>query len=750
MTGHEPDPDVAREVLRRTGGNPYYVETLVDEGAPARGGSEQVPRALADLLVGRVDALPDHARAVVRCTAVATRAVPDRVLRAVTGLGQADLEDAVRVAIAEGVLAPDGHGYAFVHDLLREAVYGDLLPGERARLHAAHAAALGASGSLRVAELAHHFTEAHDAPSSLTWSIRAADEAMRLQAPGEALQHLERALGDWTDVDGAASLAGSTQGRIAVRAARAARLAGEPARATDWAGRAIRLCDSDGDRPGGIEARAELVRQLVEADATTQAVGPAEEAVRLAEGADPYSVALAHVVLSRALLADRRTDQARPVAEQALVEARAAEVPGLEVEALATAAFLDEIAGDRVVAADRLGTALRLARSAGELTAELRAHYSLASLHYYDGDVGGSLPVLRTALTRVAESGLRWSNPGIELRLLSAVALFVSGDFDGSLETAQPPAGRPPDVAAARLAAVSCYPTVAGGLPDAAARLVALRDSWDVHPQVALVAGGCEAEHLTWEGDRGAAVAVVERAQSHLDTVAGEGMYGGLWLAAIALGALADEASYCRQRRDETGAASALRQGDAVQQRVARIIEGGHGRPGELGPEGRAWHARTVAEHARLQGEPAVDAWQQALDAFGYGHVYEQARCRWRLAEALVAAGDREGARNHALAAVASAEQMRAAPLRRALAATVSRARLAGPAATADSVLTGREREVLALVAEGMTNREIGNQLFISEKTASVHLSNLMAKLNVTSRTEAVTVAHRRGLLNVI
>ena len=70
--------------------------------------------------------------------------------------------------------------------------------------------------------------------------------------------------------------------------------------------------------------------------------------------------------------------------------------------------------------------------------------------------------------------------------------------------------------------------------------------------------------------------------------------------------------------------------------------------------------------------------WQQALDAFGYGHVYEQARCHWRLAEALVAAGDRAAARTHAQAAAASAEQMQAAPLQRAVAATVSRARLAG------------------------------------------------------------------------
>ena len=225
-------------------------------------------------------------------------------------------------------------------------------------------------------------------------------------------------------------------------------------------------------------------------------------------------------------------------------------------------------------------------------------------------------------------------------------------------------------------------------------------------------------------------------------------MYGGLWLAALALAALADTAESCRQRRDDAGVSAALHQGEIVLQRVQRIITHGRGRPGDLGPEGRAWHARAVAEHARLTGGPAVEEWRQALDAFGYGHVYEQARCHWRLADALVAAGDRSSARTHAQEAATAATGMRAVPLQKAIEASVSRARLSG-AAAANSVLTDREREVLALVAEGLTNREIGNRLFISAKTASVHLSNVMTKLNAASRTEAVTVAHRRGLLDV-
>ena len=138
---------------------------------------------------------------------------------------------------------------------------------------------------------------------------------------------------------------------------------------------------------------------------------------------------------------------------------------GLEVEALTTSALLDEIGGDLDGAAARLGDAVRVAQAEGEPAVELRARYALASLRYYNGDIAGSLPVLRAALARVDETGLRWSDSGVELRVLHAVALFVSGDLDGSLAVAQAPDTRPPDVAAARLAAVGCYAAVARGLP---------------------------------------------------------------------------------------------------------------------------------------------------------------------------------------------------------------------------------------------------------------------------------------------
>lgn len=747
--GAEPEPHMAEEVFRRTGGNPFFVQALAEE-LDATGRLDAVPTGLADLLVGRLEPLPDAAREVVRAAAGSAGTVPDSVLRAVLGRPDVEVDEALRAAVQAGLLVPDGAGYRFAHDLLRTAIHDDLLPGGRARLHADYADVLASAGA-PPGEVAHHHALAGNRPHALVWSMRAADDALLATAPEAALHHLQDVLDAWPDVTGAEALTGTTPGRVAVRAAAAAGLAGEPARSVELARLAVELTDGAGDAVGAVQARAELVRQLIALDRTSELLVPAEQAAALAaaEGVDAGTAALAEVMLARSLLSSRDTVAARPVAERALDRARAAAVPSLEVDALTTLAFLDEVDGDVARAAEQLGAAALLARQHGELAAELRAHYTLASLHYYGGDVAGALPVLRSGLARAAEAGVRWSDPGVEMRVLEVIALYVGGDLDASLAAAAVPDRRRPDAAAARLAAVGCYAAVARGRDDAASRLARLEESWEVDPQVALVGGGCEVERLTWAGEPVAAVAVAQRALEHLDAVVGERMYGGLWLAALALAALADHAAACRLQRDEAGAAAAETAGASWTARAEQLVVGGRGRPGDLGPEGRAWHARSVAEAARLRGVPAVEEWQVALDAFAYGHEPELARCRWRLAESRLAEGDRDTARSLLEAAAESAARMGARPLQDAIDATQRRTGLGRPARGTTAVLTGREREVLVLVAEGLTNREIGRRLHISEKTASVHLSNVMAKLNASSRTEAVTVAHRRGLIEV-
>ncbi len=179
-----------------------------------------------------------------------------------------------------------------------------------------------------------------------------------------------------------------------------------------------------------------------------------------------------------------------------------------------------------------------------------------------------------------------------------------------------------------------------------------------------------------------------------------------------------------------------------------------------LGPEGRGWLARAEAEYLRAAGHNTPEAWEAMLSAFGPHYVYETARGQWRLAEALIEAGRAEEARPIWRAAAATAAGLGAAPLAAALDALARRARLDPGPATGTAVsgvsaatgayltesLTERERDVLRLLARGQSNRQIGTELFISPKTASVHVSNILAKLAVTNRTEAAAIAHREGL----
>ncbi|WP_037891738.1 response regulator transcription factor [Streptomyces viridochromogenes] len=151
----------------------------------------------------------------------------------------------------------------------------------------------------------------------------------------------------------------------------------------------------------------------------------------------------------------------------------------------------------------------------------------------------------------------------------------------------------------------------------------------------------------------------------------------------------------------------------------------------------------------RAVSGPDVSAWAKAVAAFDYGDAYERARCRLRHAEALLAADDREAAATEARAARETAARLGAAPLLQRLDALIRRGRLAQAAADRSSALTARERDVLRLLALGRSNRQIGEELYITGKTASVHVSDILAELGAASRTEAVALAaHRKGLVS--
>ena len=178
---------------------------------------------------------------------------------------------------------------------------------------------------------------------------------------------------------------------------------------------------------------------------------------------------------------------------------------------------------------------------------------------------------------------------------------------------------------------------------------------------------------------------------------------------------------------------------------------------GHWGPEGRAWMKRLDAETLRarwLAGIDAppqdalVDTWRDAEQLFAdFGHVHELAAVRATLAGILRATGDPAGAREVGDLAREAAHRLGAQPLLDELQARSARRRPAAPTARRTRS-PPREAEILALVAEGRSNGEIGKQLFISAKTVSVHVSNILGKLGAAGRTEAAAIARRRGLLD--
>jgi DNA-binding CsgD family transcriptional regulator len=216
-----------------------------------------------------------------------------------------------------------------------------------------------------------------------------------------------------------------------------------------------------------------------------------------------------------------------------------------------------------------------------------------------------------------------------------------------------------------------------------------------------------------------------------------------------------DAGELARDRRDEEASALARTRADAFLARVR--LTAGKGWPAE-----QAQVAMAEAEHARASGATTPALWAAAAERWdAIARPYLVAYARWREAEARMAGRDRDGAVGAASAALAGARRLGSAWLVEEVESLAARARLnlgeggagasGGPPARAGDHdpfgLTARERDVLALVAAGATNREIGERLHMAEKTASVHVSRILAKLNVRSRTEAAAVAHRQGLV---
>ncbi|GAA3793989.1 LuxR family transcriptional regulator [Cellulomonas soli] len=760
-----PEP-VVRRVIERSEGNAYYAEELLESGADTDG----LPWTLADVLRTRLEQLDPAVQQLARVASVAGRRVTEPLLRAaVVASGDPVLnapgvvDDALREAVTRHVLVGEDEHIAFRHALLAEAVAADLLPGEVSSLHRAYLRALLADPGLGPASvLALHALRAPDLPIALTASLEAARTAFAVLAPAEALHHLETALRLWDAVPDAAALTGCSHVDVLVDAATAASRAGASERAGKHARTAV---EESTDPVARAVRRTALARYLLLDERPEDAMA---EASRARDDLPPERVrerAWALATYARAALTHDRDGEATTSATEAVELARSVGAADAESDALTTLAVL--VVDDAPRAAALLDEALGRARDACDLETELRTRYNLASNRFYAGDLDAAVRLTAAGLARAVETGMSGDPYAVSLRDLATIARYMLGDLtpdpdrpvlprvdpvdpvDGTRgatgRTSAP--GAALDLLTAGARAIDLYAAVARGDTDTVERGRALEPMWQRDGSIALIGGGTTIDALTWRGRDDEAVELALAVIGHLDQRWSDYFLGGIWLAALALGALADAAAAERLLGKDVHGREA--QADTLLERAVTTAERGRPRGGPLGPEGRAWLARAHAEHARALGRPAVALWAAATDAFAYGYRYEEARTRWRWAEALLEEGERAAAREQAGRALAEADAMGAAPLAAAVRDLARRGRLDLPGVRVDGpdLLTARESEVLSLVAQGLSNRQIGEALYISGKTVSVHVSNLIAKLGVSGRTEAVTVAHQRGLL---
>jgi DNA-binding CsgD family transcriptional regulator/tetratricopeptide (TPR) repeat protein len=677
--------------------------------------------------------------------------VRHELVAAVGGLAAADLERALAEAVHSHLLvvSPDG-AYRFRHALLREAVLADLLPGERVRLHAAvaaHLAAVPAAGT--AAERAHHLRESNDLAGALTASLEAADEARRVGAPAEQLQHLETALALWPAVPDAAERAGRGQAALLLDTAAAARRGGELHRAVALLRAAQEVLGPDGDRELRARVHYTLAQALARIEDQASALRETTAAMALVPAQPPSPVRTwAAATHARASYEVGRRAEAEAAAEEALA---AADALGLDSAWADVAVSLARSRGGTELRT-RLAEALARARRSGDPDVEMRVLFNLAIVAYEDGDAEDTLRWSDTGLARAGQLGVEWSFYAAELRHLGVLSRYVLGDWDGALALAER-LTRVPDMAA-HVRAAGLLVQVGRGDPAAAARIAwarGLAGRLDAHALLLVSTAGAELELAAWAPDAATALATARATAARLEELWGAERIAVVRLAATALAPVGDAAAAARLTGDAAAECGWTAAGEELVG-LARSAGAAHEREvGGYGVEAAAWLARLEAEAARLAGRAAPEPWAASVAAFGYGHVYEQARSRWRLAEALVAAGDRAGAAGPLRSAAETARALGAAPLLAAVTALARRARLelpgAGRVVGTAAVFTPRETEVLALLARGRTNRQIGAELYISEKTASVHVSNILAKLGAGSRTEAVAVAASRGLL---
>jgi len=756
-------PALVAEIAARSGGNPFFAEELA--AAVAHGSGDKLPTGLRELLMARVLDCSPAAQAILQVAAVAGRPVSEQLLVRVAATSEAELLAGLRELLERQLLVvgPDQERYGFRHALVQEAVYGELLAGERRRLHASLAAALSdlgeaaaADAPVTAAEVAVHWQHAHQFGLALEWSLRAAAEAERAFAFAEAWRHYEQALGLWDRVADAQQRAGMDRVQVLARAAEAAYLIEEHTRALALVELALGRLDvvAEPIRTGVLLGRRGFFLWLLgHREASLQAW---QEAARILP-VDPPSRERADLLAtySLALAMHPQAQEAKAVSEQALAAARRVGADREIGRALTALGLAEAILGNLEVAIASLRQACQIATRHADAQYVARGYGLLAGALSLAGRLEEAAEVALAGRDPVRQLGFQGHWHDNFLLLNAADAFLELGRWDDAEELllAMSRFGDSPGSGPLVLAALKIR---RGNLPEATTLLDTFIQRWgQTWPQVVTVAQQARlyfeliAELELWQGRPEAAGAAV---RDGLTAIAGtdDQAFSGqlLWLG---MRAVADRAQRARARHDPNERADAEQEAAALQARVQAMTPNPLALDAPVAVTTVADVALWEAERSRLEGPSSPTRWQAATAAWlPLGRPYPTAYAQWRLAEALLSAGEREQAAEAARAAHQTAVRLEAAPLRAALEALARRARLdlgmGVPNEPGRAGLTPRELEVLRLLLAGKSNRQIAEQLFISGKTASVHVTNILAKLGVHSRLEAAARARELGL----
>ncbi|WP_203337651.1 helix-turn-helix transcriptional regulator [Nocardioides limicola] len=743
-----------REITDRSGGNPFLAEQLLavsaEEAFAGRRGRSRLPAPLDDLLRRPLHSLSAEALRLVQAAALAGRPVEHELLMQVVGFDEGTGLTATRELLELRLLeVNDDSRYTFRHALLADKIAADLLAVERQQIHRRYAELL--TGHTAPAVVTRHRLGAGDLAGAFRASHEAALDAHDKAARGDELAHWERVLELWPHADPEDRQAVGGLSRVARQAATAAAEAGAITSAIDLARRALATAETADERARARLVLAPLLTPLVsgsfdEVEVALAAVGDAEEV------GDPELLTEARFVLARGYYQAGRFARAEELAAEVAEQATGAIAVGAATTAwLAHQSQLTRPQERNAPGQLKEQELVDAALGCGDAETSLWVLTHLADwwwpIDLLQAEERGAL-----AYEYATSHGLRSSIRGIWARETLTLCRLLNGNWDAVEHLSRTDPLPHNDLTAATIALEAQVEIHRGRLEHGRRKLGLARTlSGDAlgHGYVAMAELSL---HLA-EGDPAAAVAACV---ARLDRLPPDTGYDDIEasLVARAVGALAEAREHEAREHgarehgaqehgvDPHHAAELLRVADRIQQRAADRPRRHTSSPLTL----------LLAQRSRLD-EPSVELWQAAVDHRAQ-RPHDQAACRIHLAEAMLAAGDTAGAVTQARLALDTADRLGAAALKERVLRLADSARLPVVEATQDPDpaalrwgLTGREVEVLALLAEGATNRAIGDKLFISAKTVSVHVSKILAKLDAANRGEAAAIARRNGLL---